>query len=124
MALLGDSEDMPERDSDEYVPFLEARIATFTDSMKKLELSAKVKDTEDKVFSLFTQYKKLERAMSTDSSPATGQQYAATGGQHAGGGGQHDSGSPPQWASVCDMISQAGGDPGKIHPSAHVEGVQ
>lgn len=106
LALLGDSEEVPERDSPEYVPFLEALIGLLTVSVKKLELSAEVKDKEDKVLSLFARYKSLERMLSMDNTSPQGGQQSQSGvntSQH-----QQTCSSPPQWASVADMIGQAG----------------
>lgn len=114
---LGDIEDIPDRDSPDYVPYLESRIGVLTQSMKKLELSTKAKEAEDKLFNLFSRYKALERSASMDKTSVKG------GGQNQADAGASQQQSPHQWASISDMVSQAGGDLGKMHPSAHVEGV-
>lgn len=110
---LGDSEEIPVSDRPEDVPFLEARIDLLTDSVKKLEMFAKVKDAEDKVYSLVARYKTLERAtlmgetthwqvsIVEERPTVVNTNGVAVARLH-------------QWASVCVMISQARGSPGKM----------
>lgn len=119
-AIAGDHEEVPDRGSQEYITFLEDRIADLTNSVKDMTISQRVKDTENRLFSLYHQYKSLETSM-TDKDGRTGD----TGG-HAKPGTPRTtppgaSSHPSPWSSIHDLIELSGGELGKLYPHNHVE---